>query len=373
MLKRKLTIAAIVAAATVGEGVFAIPYVIENSGWLVSLGYFVAIVAIVSVAHIVYLRTLSAVGEKERLLGLARKYFGGTGFWIGFLAIVVGLLLSFIAFLVLGSEFLRIIFPWLSASASLGVFWLFLAFIIWRSEGRIASLETVGVSAVTVAIFFIFFSGHPFSAITDVPAFVPRNFFLPFGVILFSLAGWTCVEPIYELVIGGRRAIADEPVFEAFWLFAAGTAFAGLLYWFFAGGVIGTTPQVGIDMVASTAMWPAWRRDILAAVGLLAMSVVSLPIAREIRGAMEKDLRWHSSLSRALIIMIPLAAVLLGFNSFVEVVGLAGGLFIAVQYLLILSVGRRTLALARSEKLLLDIVAFVFLAAAVYEVWYFVV
>ena len=49
---KSLTIAAIVAAATIGEGVFAVPYVIQSSGWLVALGYFIAVIAIVSVAHI---------------------------------------------------------------------------------------------------------------------------------------------------------------------------------------------------------------------------------------------------------------------------------------------------------------------------------
>src|SRR5580698_4140751 len=98
---KHLTIAAIVAAATIGEGVFAVPYIVQSSGWLIALGYFIAVIAVVSAAHILYLRTLAATDEKQRLLGLARKYFGGTGFWIGFVAIVIGLLLSFVAYLIL--------------------------------------------------------------------------------------------------------------------------------------------------------------------------------------------------------------------------------------------------------------------------------
>jgi len=35
---KSFTIAAIVAAATIGEGVFAVPYIIQSSGWLVALG-----------------------------------------------------------------------------------------------------------------------------------------------------------------------------------------------------------------------------------------------------------------------------------------------------------------------------------------------
>jgi amino acid permease len=371
---KHFTIAAIVAAATIGEGVFAVPYVIQSSGWLVALGYFIAIIAIISVAHILYLRTLAAVDEKERLLGLARKYFGMTGFWIGFVAIVIGLLLGFVAYLVLGTQFLQILFPGISHNAALAIFWLLLAVLVWGSEGRIAWFEGVGIALVSFAILFIFFSGHPASVFASVPLAVSgfANFFLPFGVGIFALAGWTSVEPVYELAYK-KNAGSGAPIPGTFMLFALGTAFAGLLYWLFAAGVIGTVPHVTTDTISGIASWPLWRKDILAAVGLFSVAVVSVPIAREIRGAMEKDLGWNSFLSRAAIILLPLAAVLLGFNDFLAIVGIAGGIFISTQYLLILSVGRRTLALAAREKVLLDVVAIAFILAAVYEVWHFVV
>ncbi len=380
MAKGRLMIAAVVAAATIGEGVFAIPYVVATAGWAAALGYCIAIIAVVSAAHVLYLRTLAAVGEKERLLGLARRYFGGGGFWAGFIAVVGGILLGFTAYLVLGAGFLRILFPALSGAASLAAFWLILSLIVWMSEGRIAGLEAAGVTLVLSAVVFVFASGDPAAALAAVPLAVPKEFFLPFGVILFSFAGWTSVEQVYELTHregaggGGADAIVrGENEFGAFWLFAAGTAFAGVLYWLFAAGVIGTVPHVTADTISGIGAWPAWRRDLLALVGLMSIAVVSFPLARELRGAMEKDLRWNPLLSRAFIIFLPLGAVLLGLHDFLSIIGLAGGLFIAAQYLLIISVGRRTLALSPREKFLVDIVAIVFLAAAVYEIWYFVV
>jgi len=371
---KSLTVAAIVAAATIGEGVFAVPYVIQSSGWLVALGYFVAVIAIVSVAHILYLRTLAATDEKERLLGLARKYFGATGFWIGFVAIVIGLLLGFVAYLVLGAQFLQILFPGISPGLALGIFWVLLAALVWGSEGRIAKFEAVGIALVSFAILFIFFSGHPGAPLYGVPLAVPglASSFLPFGVALFALAGWTSVEPVYELAYK-KNAGNGGPMKGTFALFALGTAFAGLLYWLFSAGVIGTVPHVATDTISGIAAWPAWRKDILAAVGLLSVAVVSVPIAREIRGAMEKDLGWNSFVARAAIIVLPLAAVLSGFNNFLAIVGLVGGVFISTQYLLIVSVGRRTIALTTREKVLLDIVAIAFILAAVYEIWHFVV
>jgi amino acid permease len=362
-------IAAIVAAATIGEGVFALPYIIQTAGWLLTLCYFMVLIAAVSVAHVIYLRTLAAVDEKDRLLGLAQKYFGRTGFWIGFIAIVVGLLLGFVAYLVLGAQFLGILIPGLSPAVALGVFWIFLACLVWGSEGKIAGLEIGGVALITCAIFFIFFSGRPDLAFMDLPLVLSRNIFLPFGAVLFSLAGWTSVEQVYELAHGD----ATRKKVTMFWMFVAGAAAATLLYWLFAFGVIGGASQVAMDTVSGIGGWPAWRKDILAIIGLVSICVVSLPLAREMRGAMEKDLKWSPFISRAIIIGLPIAVVLAGFTNFLTIVSVAGGIFISTQYLLIISVGRRTLALTAREKFLLDALAVVFVAAAVYEVASFVV
>ncbi len=370
-------IAAIVAAATIGEGVFALPYVIQTAGWLLTLCYFAALIAVVSLAHVIYLRTLAAVDEKERLLGLAKKYFGGTGFWIGFIAIVVGLLFGFVAYLVLGAQFLEILIPGIPPAAALGVFWFLLACLIWGSEGKVAGLEIAGITLIACAIFFIFFSGRPDLAFANMPLAISHNFFLPFGAVLFSLAGWTSIEQVYELTRpkANEKASGGGAHKEAATLgiFVAGTAFAALLYWLFALGVIGSVSHVAVDTVSGIAGWPVWRKDILAVIGIASVGVVSLPLSREMRNAMEKDLRWNSILSRAIIIVLPLAAVLSGFTNFLVIVSLAGGVFLSTQYLLIISVGRRALALTAREKLLLDIVAVLFICAAVYEIYSFVV
>ncbi len=372
MSKKSITIVAIVAAATIGEGVFALPYVIQVSGWLLSLGYFIALTIVVSTAHIVYLRTLATVHEKERLLGLTRKYFGATGFWIGFLAIVIGLMLGFVAYLVLGVQFVGILVPGISPTVALALFWFLLACLIWGSEGKIAWLEVMGIILISCAIFFIFISGHPIAALATIPPAVAGNFFLPFGAALFALAGWTSVEPVYELA---RSKTVDSSRFNAnlLWTFVAGTALAGLLYWLFALGVIGAGGSVAMDTISGIAGWPFWRKDILAMIGILAVAVVSLPLAREIRGALEKDLGWNPLASRLVIIFLPLLSVLLGFNNFLLIVSIAGGVFLSAQYLLIISVGRRTLALSLREKIFLDIIAGIFVCATIYSIYVFVV
>src|SRR5258708_38087716 len=109
--KNFLKITAILAAATIGDGIFALPYVFYQSGWLLGLFYLTVLASIVIVVHVTYLETLETVGEKERLLGLTRIYLGTAGFWVGFAAIIFGLLLTLVAYLILGAHFINLGFP----------------------------------------------------------------------------------------------------------------------------------------------------------------------------------------------------------------------------------------------------------------------
>ncbi len=362
-----LKVAAIVAAATVGDGVFALPYLFYQSGWLVSLFYLIVLAVFVSAAHVVYLKTLEKLGEKERLLGLARKYFGTSGFWVGFAAIVLGLLLTLVVYLILGAQFVHLAFPAVAPHIALFIFWLFTAIPIFVSDRRVVELELTGIVCTSIIIILIFVSAWPMVTFAGVPAISAKNLFLPFGVVLFALAGWTSVEPAYESRRGSGAA-ADPWRALAF-----GSFVVALLYIMFVAGILGSAPAVTPDTVSGLVGWPLWKKEITAVFGLLAIATVYVPISREIKNALEKDLGWSWLASRSLILLLPPALIGLGLNNFLTVVGLVGGLFFSLQYLLIISVGRRALALSVTKRFLLDIIAAVFVIGAVYEVWTFVV
>jgi amino acid permease len=370
-MNRFLKSSAIIVAASIGSGIFALPYVFYRAGWLLCLIYFAVLVAIVSVAHAVYLRTLEKVGEKERLLGLARKYFGKAGFWAGFLAIVIGLLLSFVIFLILGAQFVRLIIPSLPPLAAIMLFWFLIAAPVFLRDRRAMSFEIFGVFLIVAVIIFVFISSQLAPVLREIPAIDFSNFFLPFGAILFSLAGWTGVEPIYELrkklmTLGVSRTSSVAPL-------VIGTFFVALLYVMFAIGILVSASSITTDTVSGLASWSVWKKDIIAIFGLLALWTVSISLSREIRNALEKDLKWNHVVSRMIIIGLPLAVVLSGFNNFLVIIAITGGVFLSIQYLLIVSVGRRVLELSTAQKFLLDAVALVFLFAAVYSVYGFVV
>jgi amino acid permease len=367
-----------VAAATVGDGVFALPYVFYHAGWLLCLFYLAALSAIVIMAHSVYLATLEKVGEKERLLGLAKRYFGAPGFWTAFFAIVVGLLLTLVAYLILGTQFIHLALPMVRERYAFAVFWALISIPIFLNDSRVAELETAGIVCTSLVIILIFVTAFPHVTFAAAPAVNWRDIFLPFGAILFSLAGWTSIEPAYEarrrMAKNFRTIAAKEHSYAGAWkALAMGTIFAAVLYAMFAAGILGSTATITADTASGLAQWPFWKKELLAIMGLIAVGTVYMPISREIKNSLEDDLGWSKIISRGTILIFPPLLILLGFNNFLVVVGIVGGLFLSTQYLLIISVGRRALALSRTKKAFLDVAAAIFIIAAIYSIYTFIV
>ncbi len=367
--------AALIAAATVGDGIFALPYVFMKAGWFVSVAYLAALGGFVVLAHSVYLATLEKEYEKRRLLGLARMYFGEGGFWTGFVAIVAGLLLTLVAYLLLGTQFIVLAFPGAPSAAAFALLWALLAIPVFLDGRGARGLERAGIAVTSLAVAAIFAMALP-AILTRGALFIAapfadwRNFFLPFGPVLFTLAGWTGIESVYE----ARHEESPHAVGRTPWAaLARGTAFAALLYVLFAAGVLGSVPVVAPDTASGLAAWPVWERELAAVMGLVAVATVYIPIAREIRNALEKDLAWNKWVARAGILLVPPALVGLGLTDFLAVVGIVGGVFLSVQYLLIVAVGRRALAPSPVKRFFLDLAAAVFVIAAVYEIVGFVV
>jgi amino acid permease len=367
MSKKTFAIAAIVAAATVGDGVFALPYIFYSAGWLLSLFYVAALAAIIIMAHSLYLATLEKVGEKQRLLGLAKRYFGSGGFWLAFCAIVIGLLLTLVAYLILGAQFIHLAIPTLRERYEFIVFLALMAIPLFLDDAYVMELELAGIICTTAAILLVFLTAIPHVTFAGVPAVDWHNFFLPFGTVLFALAGWTSIEPAYE---AHKRSKGKGGPWTAL---AMGTGFAAVLYIMFSAGIIGSTGTVSADTLSGLAQWPFWKKEMIAILGLIAVATVYMPISREIKNALEKDLGWGKIAPRLTILLFPPLLVFLGLNNFLFVVGVVGGVFLSTQYLLIISVGRKALELSPAKKALLNAATALFLAAAVYSVYTFIV
>jgi amino acid permease len=217
---------------------------------------------------------------------LAKKYLGPVGFWLGLIAVVVGLLLTVVAYLIIGPKFIELAFPWISPGVAFVLLWLLIAVPTLATNSRAVTLEVAGIIFVVGILLFVFVNALPNATLALAPAVNAQNAFLPFGVLLLALAGWTGIEPAYESGRGTKRQ-------KLFWGVALGTALAATLYALFVAGIFGSAGRITPDTLSGIANWAEWKRLLLAALGLFAIGTGAVPITHEIRNAFEKDMHWH--------------------------------------------------------------------------------
>lgn len=358
--------AAFVAATAIGAGIFALPYVANEAGWLTALVYLVGLAAAVHFAHRLYLRTLQAGGEKKRLLGLTALYFGRWGRLAAVTIILGGLLLTLVAYLILAQRFIAILTPAYASGGAI-LFWLAASFPIFVQLRRLVIAELIGTLALAAIIIGIFVLGVG-QLETLPPLFDAGQAFLPFGAILFALAAWPAVEPVFEY----QRA-RGLSLKETSFAMAAGLGFAAVLYLLFTVGIFGATAFITPDTLTGLWGFPPAGLAALIILGLFAFWTSYVPIGLEIRNSLEHDLDWSPAASDLTVFFLPPLLILAGLNNFFAVISLVGGVFLAGEYLFILLVARRALPLARGERFGVWLVTAVFTLAAAYEIYYFLI
>ncbi len=348
--------AGLLAATTIGAGIFTLPYMTVRAGWGTAFFYLVILSALLIYAHGLYARTLNISGQTT-LTGAAGKYLGPMGAALGVLAVVGGLLLTLLVYIILATRFISVLLPAINPAFIAIGFWFLGSLPIFLNTRRLSWLETLGVAAMALIIVIIAVGANDLSLIFKSPA-ATGEIFLPFGHLLFALAAWTAVPPILELEKKNRQASI-----------AWGTVISAILYAIFILAIVGSASLITPDTLSGLTAWPGWKVILLIIFGLFAIWTSYVPIGREAMGELHKNLPVTQRFSGVLVIGLPIIFFLLGATNVVAIVGLAGGIFVALQYILIAWVGRK----AAGPSLYTWLIVPAFLLGMVYEIYNFVI
>lgn len=354
---KKILALGVLLGTVIGAGIFALPQAAMLSGWgAFSLELF-SLALILAYAHNLYSRVLDK-SEEKNLLGLLRERLGRDWFYLGVVGIFGGMLAALTGYLILGSEFLRYIWPNLSFLDAVGIFWLASSLPLFFRSRTFFSLESLG--AIIIAVIILGVGAYGFAGTeTHSPQTGPFSLILPFGPLMFALAGWTAVEPI-EKTLGKKKKAA---------FFFLGNILIALLYLFFVFGILRGAAKITPDTVSGLALNPI-ALITLGVLGLFAIWTSYMPSALEIKNSL-KFAHMPKGLGFMAFLIVPLALIISGVNSFLAVVSVGGGIFIALEYLLILVLGFKVLKPKTWERALIIFSGGVFLLGALYEILFF--
>ncbi len=310
----------------IGAGIFGIPYVIEKSGAIPGFFYFLILGGSVLLIHLFLGEVILRTKESCRLPGLSQKYLGSWGKVVVMISVVAGITGALLAYLILGGELLKMLFsPFLDLSAVQFTlfFWAILSYFIFRGIKLIASVELLTNLFFFLAIAVILIFCLPKFDFGNISTLNVPNIFLPFGVILFSLIGWSAIPEIMDLFKTSqeRKGIIKKTMILT-------TAIVVPFYLIFTLAVIGVAGQ-GVSQDTLSSLAPLLGSKIvlfgvLAALITLADSFLVLGL--HLKNTFICDLNLPNKLSTVIACGLPLLLFLIGFRSFIGTLGFVGTL-----------------------------------------------
>lgn len=350
-----------IAGTTIGAGIFALPYLLSVAGLIPTIGFGIGLSAVVIYAHTLYWRVLREAPSDTHLLELARDHLGPVAARGTYVATILGLALTVTAYLVLGTTFVESLTGMAHAYATL-LFWALCSIPLAFRLRRFIRAELFMTAIMCVLIILLVLTVP--IRLSAFPLISWEHLLLPFGPLLFALAGWTAVEPALAAV---RRERGHRiPTL------ALGTVSVAFLYLLFALAFGSAGHPVTPDTLSGVLHLPQWQVGALLIVGLLAILTSYLPMNLALKNAMRQGLGWKRPQAFTVALFLPYFLVLAGFNSFLTGIELVGGVFLAAQYVAILQVSRKALHLKGAHLIAVNLLSTLFVLAALLHVLSFV-
>ncbi|MDE2098272.1 MAG: hypothetical protein KGL39_13550 [Patescibacteria group bacterium] len=338
MLKKLFLGIGLLSGTIIGAGVFALPYVFSRSGWLIGSAYLLIFAAIVALAHLMYAEVVESTPGEHRLVGFSKMYLGKFFEWVATIISPIGLMLMLTVYLILGERFFMLILPGTLKPAALLLAWLIGTFLIFWQTKRLALAETLGTLSIAAIIFVIFgYGAKGLGNLETLPAADLKYAFLPYGVILFSYWGRTAIPPLVKFFKESKALRLARPAV------IIGTVLPAILYVFFIAGVIGlvannVTEDSVVGLASTLPIEAVWLVGVL---GLLAVLTSYAVVGKNIYQTIVFDARQKPFLGGLAVALIPMLLYIAGFNNFIALIGVVGGIFVSIEGVLIVLLWRR--------------------------------
>lgn len=346
--KKFLFAVSILLGTIIGAGIFGIPYAISKSGVIPGFFYFLILGGLVTLIHLIFGEIVLRTKENYRLIGFSKKYLGNWGKNLIFFSVIVGVTGALLAYLILGGEFLKILFsPFLNLSSYhfTLIFWLILFYFVFRGIKLIAPAELFTNLLFFLTVIIILGFCFPKFNLSNVAIFNLPDIFLPYGVILFSLIGWSAIPEINSFLKNPeeKKEIKKIIIFSSIIVIT--------LYSLFVISVIGVAGK-DVSPDALSGLLPFLGPKIIflgALAGLITLADSFLVLALYLRNSLIYDLKIPPAISLLISCGAPLILFLIGFRSFISIIGFVGTIIGAIEGVIILLIFKRAKTLGNRE------------------------
>ncbi len=364
---------ATVAGFIVGAGIFGVAFSWSKSGFFIGIAELAAISVFIIIAHLMFGEIILRTVGKHRLAGFARLYLGKIGERAAFASNVLGALGALLAYMIIGGAFLwqlsGAIIP-LGQTGYQLLFFFVMGVLVIAGLKIVSKVELILTGFLLLTAIFIVIMGAPQ---VKVENFLLKgdisDALLPFGVLIFSLAGWAAIPEARDILEKNSRKIRSAVIW--------GSLIAAFITAVFASSVLGVSGKLASEE-SILGLYPFLGYGIViagAAFGVLAIATSFLVLGIYTKETLEYDFKISKKIAGAITLGIPLGLYLIGARSFINVISVTGGVFGAIDVILIALIYRRAIKLGKRKPefslkipgFVLWLIVFLFAAGAGYE------
>ncbi|MDP3052698.1 MAG: aromatic amino acid transport family protein [bacterium] len=325
---------AVFTSTIVGAGIFGLPYIAFKSGFGVVIFYFLVLVILAIIVHLLLAEVSRNTQKICRIPGYAEEYLGKN--WRNFSLIVssLGLLGALLAYLILGGNFLASYFGG-SAFLYTILFFIFGAILIYKGIKGIAKIDLIMLVVIIFILFLFLVHGLPFFNFKNLITFNPQFLAFPYGAVLFSLWGLTLVPEIKEMTERDRKKLRQVII--------SGIILAGLCYLSFIFIILGVSgSQTSPDALSGFAKIIGEQAVRLGFIfGILTVFTSFLGLGLTLKKILQYDLKLPEKTSWAVACFLPLLLYLLGINNFIGVISVTGAAALGLEAVIVIFIYKK--------------------------------
>ena len=367
--KRKILRAISTLSGTIiGVGFFSLPYILSKVGIYTLTFYFLFLGSLVILIHLLFGELAILTPDLKRLPGFAKYHLGNFAERISLISAILGTYGTLLAYLIIGGSFLKnLFFPILRDSDLIFILLYFLiAFLfIFSGINIISRIEFLDSALFLMILILILAFGHKLFNAKNL-FLIPKlsDFFLPYGPILFSLWGASMIPEVEEILEKDKKDLRK--------IIFISILISALFYFLFAILVCGILGK-GTSEDAISGLEKFLGKEIskiLFLFGTITTFTSFVALGLTLQKIFWYDLKIEKNLSFALATFPPLIFYFLGFNRFLPVISLVGGIFLGIDGILILLMYRKVKK-SKIKDFLFYPFFLIFLFGIFYQIFYF--
>ncbi|MDI6821246.1 MAG: aromatic amino acid transport family protein [Patescibacteria group bacterium] len=328
----------LLAGTIIGAGIFSLPYVFSRLGILCGVFYLLFFTLVYFVIHKMYAELAETCEHNHQFIYFIKTYLPKFLSKIASFSVLGGLIFVLTVYLILAPTFFETAFG-ISHSVSFFIFWLFGSLFIFAKLNWMGWAEIAGTISVALIVLIIVIVS--FDSPLKTPLFQKLDLtaiFLPFGPLLFSLAGRTAVSKVVE---EHRKIKKEGSNFSLKKVIFWGTFIPAIIYFVFIIGVLKLNPQVSPESLNSLGSLSPFLISLLGIMGIITLWTSYFMIGINVKDILTLDLKISRLLAAFITLAVPPFLYFLGIRDFLSAVAFAGSVFVALEALFVIMMWRK--------------------------------